>query len=69
MYSLFMAKIKVSSPVQDTRKDQESLDQAAQADACVREFVKDWKKREKVWADLLASSSKNSRPGIVCFDS
>ena len=33
MYSLFMAKIKVSSLVQDRRKGQELLDQAAQADA------------------------------------
>jgi hypothetical protein len=30
---MLMAKIKVSSPVQDRRKDHESLDQAAQADA------------------------------------
>jgi hypothetical protein len=33
MYPLLMAKIKVSSPLRQRRKDQESLDQAAQADA------------------------------------
>jgi hypothetical protein len=30
---MLMAKIKVTSPVQDRQNDQESLDQAAQADA------------------------------------
>jgi len=33
MYSLFMAKIKVSSSLRQKRKGQELLDQAAQADA------------------------------------